>query len=88
MIAGGLPNGWLCFGWLRNGALSIRVGCREKRIDEALAYWNRPEKLNRREVVAAVRYIEAVALIRGWKIHADEMLQPSGTRIKQSTITD
>ena len=68
VIAGGWPNSWYCYGWLREGFLSIRVGCREKRLHEALEYWDRPEKDNRREVVAAVRYIEAVALIRGWKI--------------------
>jgi hypothetical protein len=48
--------------------LFIHCGCRRFRLDEALAYWDRPEKLERREVVAAVRYIAEVAKLRGWEV--------------------
>jgi hypothetical protein len=68
-IAGlGTPDGWHGHAWLRDGRLSIRIGCREKHLDEALAYWAPPEKMRRREVVAAVRYAEAIAIARGWPL--------------------
>ena len=68
VIALGAPDGWPAHAWLRDGWLSIRVGCQEKRIDEARAYW--AGKDNRREVMAAVDYAEAVAVLRGWAISA------------------
>ena len=64
----GLPNGWKAHAWLRDGWLSIRVGCQEKRLSEARDYW--AGKDYRREVMAAVDYAEAVALLRGWPISA------------------
>jgi uncharacterized protein YjbI with pentapeptide repeats len=64
LISGGTPDGWTAFGWLRDEVLSIRVGCREKRLAEALEYWSGKE--DRREVLAAVRYIAEIAAIRGW----------------------
>ena len=68
IIPAGTPNGWTAYGWLREGYLSVRVGCREKRLDEARAYWT--GKDNRREVMAALDYIEAIARLRGWAIEA------------------
>ena len=68
VIALGAPDGWPAHAWLRDGWLSIRVGCQEKRIDEARAYW--AGKDHRREVMAALDYAEAVAVLRGWAITA------------------
>ena len=69
VIAAGTPNGWTAFGWLRDGYLSVRVGCHDKRLDEARVYWTGKDA--RREVMAALVYIEAVACIRGWKVSAE-----------------
>ena len=60
----GTPDGWHAHAWLRDGWLSIRVGCQEKRLAEARKYWAGKE--NRREVMAALAYAEAVATLRGW----------------------
>ena len=64
----GAPDGWHAWCWVMDGLLSIRVGCKEMRLAEALEYWDRPEKPDRREVVAAVRYAEAIAIARGWAL--------------------
>lgn len=61
VIDAGTPNGWL-----RDGYLSIRVGCRDKRLAEGREYWAGKE--DRREVMAALDYVAQVALSRGWKI--------------------
>ena len=66
IISAGHPNGWLAYGWLCDGRLSVRVGCREFRLAEGRAYW--AGKADRREVMASLDYIEAVAKIRGWRI--------------------
>ena len=66
IISAGFPDGWMAYGWIMDGALSIRVGCQEKRYAEAVAYWS--GKDNRREVLAAVEYIRTVADIRGWRV--------------------
>jgi hypothetical protein len=62
----GNPDGWFAFAWLRDKQLSIRVGCQEKRLDEARIYWS--NKPNRREVLAAVEYASTVATIRDWPV--------------------
>ena len=67
----GAPDGWHAHAWLRDGWLSIRVGCQEKRLDEARAYWT--GKNNRREVMAALDYAETVAVLRGWSITAPDV---------------
>jgi len=64
----GTPNGWHAHAWLRDNWLSIRVGCREFRMAEARAHW--AGKDDRREVMAALDYAEAVATIRGWALAA------------------
>ena len=61
----GQPNGWFAYAWLRDGYLSIRVGCQEKRLNEARSYWAGKE--HRREVLAAVEYAAQVADIRQWR---------------------
>ena len=66
IISGGRPDGWLAYGWLRDGWLSVRVGCREMRLAEGRAYW--AGKDSRREVLAALDHIEAVARQRGWLV--------------------
>ena len=65
IINGGSPDGWTTYGWLRDGLLSVRVGCHEMRLDEGRTYW--AGKVGRREVLAMLDYIEAVARMRGWK---------------------
>ena len=64
----GCPDGWHAHAWLRDGFLSIRVGCQELRLDEARSYW--AGKDDRREVLAAVEYAASVAAIRGWSVTA------------------
>jgi len=64
----GTPNGWHAHAWLRDGWLSIRVGCREFRLPEARDHW--AGKDDRREVMAALDYAEAVATIRQWALAA------------------
>jgi len=64
----GAPNGYHAHAWLRDGWLSIRVGCREFRLPEARAYW--AGKDHRREALAALDYAEAVATIRQWPLVA------------------
>jgi hypothetical protein len=56
VIDAGSPNNWRTVGWLRNGVLSVRVGCHDKRMAEGRAYW--ADKPDRREVLAALDYIE------------------------------
>jgi hypothetical protein len=68
VIDAGTPNGWHVVGWLRDGYLSVRVGCRDKRLSEGREYW--ANKADRTEVLAALDYVERVALLRGWKTEA------------------
>jgi hypothetical protein len=64
VIDAGTPDGWRCVGWVRDGVLRVRVGCRDKTIPEGRKYWS--GKPDRREVLAALDYIEATARLRGW----------------------
>ena len=64
VIDAGTPNGWRAIGWRRNGVLRVRVGCRDFTVAEGREYWR--GKSERREVMAALDYIEAVARLRGW----------------------
>ena len=64
----GSPGGWTGHGWLRDGYLSIRIGCREFRHHEAVAHWqNRPDRI---EQLIATEYARQMALARGWAIEA------------------
>ena len=73
IISPGRPDQWFAFGWLQDGYLAIRAGCRNKRLAEARAYWSEthPEWKSRQEVAAAIDYIEAVARLRGWAIEKE-----------------
>jgi hypothetical protein len=66
VIDAGTPNCYRCVGWLRDGALSVRVGCHDKRLADGRAYWAGKDR--RREVLAALDYVEAVAKLRGWSV--------------------
>ena len=65
-IDAGYPDGWRCVGWLKDGVIQLRVGCRNKTLSEGRAYW--AGKDDRREVLAALDYIETVARLRGWAV--------------------
>ena len=73
-IDAGTPNGWRAVGWLQDGWLAISVGCRNKRLAEAREYWgpSHATPAERREVLLALDYIEAVARLRGWRIEPPE----------------
>ncbi len=65
VIDAGYPDTWRCVAWRkRKDVIQLRVGCRDKTMAEAREYWR--DKPDRREVWAALDYIEAVARIRGW----------------------
>ena len=64
VIDAGTPNCWRCVGWRRDGVVRVRVGCHDKTLTEGRDYWR--GKDNRREVMAALDYIESVARARGW----------------------
>lgn len=64
VIDAGTPNGWRAVGWRRDGVLRVRVDCQDFSIAEGRAYWD--AKADRREVMAALDYIEAVARLREW----------------------
>jgi hypothetical protein len=64
IILAGYPNGWHAFGWLKNGVIQVRVGCRDFTLAQGREYWT--GKPDRREVIAALDYIEAVAKLREW----------------------
>ena len=64
VIDAGTPNSWRAVGWRRDGTLRVRVGCRDFTVAEGREYWR--GKSERREVMAALDYIEAVARLRGW----------------------
>jgi hypothetical protein len=66
IIDAGAPDNWRCVGWMRDDVLSVRVGCRDKRLHEAREYWT--GKAERREVMAALDYVEAIAKLRGWRV--------------------
>ena len=65
VIDAGYPDGWHTIGWHIEGAIQVRVGCRSMSLAEGRTYW--ADKENRREVLAALDYIEAVAKLREWK---------------------
>ena len=66
IIAVGQPNGYWTFAWRSGDTIRLHVGCHrgDMTLAEGRAYW--AGKDNRREVMAALDYIEAVAKIRGW----------------------
>ena len=66
LIDAGYPYGWRAVGWLSEGVIRLRVGCRNFTLADGRAYWT--GKDNRREVLAALDYIETIARIRGWEV--------------------
>ena len=66
VIPAGEPDGWTCVGWLNGDLLNVRVGCRNTGYASGVAYWT--EKPDRQEVLAALVYVRAVAVLRGWKV--------------------
>jgi len=62
----GCPDGCPAYAWLRDGVRMVQVGCRSKTIAKGREYWR--GKNDRREVMAALDYAEAVATLRGWGI--------------------
>jgi hypothetical protein len=71
IINAGSPNHWHAFGYVDQSSQTLRlhVGCRRFSLSEGRAYWTseaHPDRDNRREVLAALDYIETVARLRGW----------------------
>lgn len=71
LIEAGTPNCWFALGFVdaETGELCVSVGCQLKEIGDGRAYWSSEkhhDRENRREVLAALDYIEAVARLRGW----------------------
>ena len=66
----GNPGGWHGHAWLRGKRLSIRIGCREFRYQEALDWWNNHNdgRETRLEQLAATEYARQIALARGWEV--------------------
>jgi hypothetical protein len=61
----GMPDSWYAFTYLTDSAEQrINVGCRDFTLAKARTYW--AGKPNRREVLAAVDYAEAIGRARGW----------------------
>jgi uncharacterized protein YjbI with pentapeptide repeats len=62
----GQPNGWHAWTYLdKEGKQRVRVGCQDKTIADGRLYW--ADKEDRREVMAALDYAEAIGNLRGWK---------------------
>ena len=60
----GYPNDWSAFAWLKENVIHVQIGCHDFTLAEGRAYW--AGKDNRREIMAALDYAEAVAKLRGW----------------------
>lgn len=65
VISLGDPNGWSAFAWHNKATVMVQVGCKGFTLAEGRAYW--ADKDDRREVMAALDYAEAVAKLRDWK---------------------
>ena len=62
----GQPNGWTAWTYCdKKGNQRIRVGCRDFTLSKGREYW--ANKDNRREVLAALDYAEAIGKLRGWE---------------------
>jgi len=78
LIEAGTPNHWSALGFIdtETGDLIVSVGCRVKTIADGRAYWSsdgHPEREDRREALAALDYIEAVAKLRGWSASKSDL---------------
>jgi hypothetical protein len=65
VIFAGFPNGWFALAYYHNKKVRVSVGCQKFTLPEAREYWT--GKDDRREVMAALDYIETVLKIRGGK---------------------
>ena len=62
----GQPNGWNAWTYLdKEGKQRVRVGCQDKTIADGRLHWS--DKEDRREVMAALDYAEAIGNLRGWQ---------------------
>jgi uncharacterized protein YjbI with pentapeptide repeats len=73
LIFAGMPNSYSAFGYVdeKTKQLRVKVGCQHKSINDGRDYWSsesHPDLSNRREVLAALDYIEAIAKLRGWRV--------------------
>lgn len=65
--AGQDSRGYRFVGWLHEGVVQIRAGCRNFTLDEGRKHWaNRHGPTLRAECLAKLDLIEAVAKARGW----------------------
>ena len=64
IVQAGQPDSWGAYGYRAGSDIRVQIGCRNKTLAQGRAYW--ANKTDRREVLAALDYIEAVAKIRGW----------------------
>ncbi len=64
IVDAGTPDNWFAFGFEDDETKDVRciVGCHNFTLVEGRSYW--ADKPNRREVLAALDYIEAVMIIR------------------------
>lgn len=61
----GYPDGWNAWTYVTEArGQRVQIGCHNKTIAEGRQYW--AGKANRREVMVALDYAEAIAKIRGW----------------------
>ena len=62
----GQPDGWNAWTYYDTKAKEqrVQVGCRNYTLEEGRKYWAKKE--NRREVLAALDFAEAIGKIRGW----------------------
>ena len=69
-------RGYRVMGWLRDGQLMIKAGCRNFTLAEARAHWGGADYLEdhdaatQAEMIARVEMIAAVARARGWQFAA------------------
>lgn len=61
----GCPDGWPAFVWHHGDVVMVQAGCKSYTLQQGREYW--AGKANRREVLAALDYAEAIAKIRGWE---------------------
>ena len=72
VFALGNPDHWFSFAYVtKENVMRLRIGCRDKTLVEGREYWK--GKDDRREVLAALDYAEAIAKLRGWKTEEGEV---------------
>jgi hypothetical protein len=66
IVVAGLCDKYYVYGYSFGSPVTIRAGCKSFSTEAAKTYWTNKPK--RAEILAAVHYIEAVALLRNWPI--------------------